>query len=502
MAAIETKELYEITRRTPRSFEGDRLQFVLPDFNRHAWTSELARSTWELRIARILNAWLDVEWLSVAAGIRDCGLLWVYPETLQLLIPKWEAAQLSAIELKFNDYSGNSGRVSAPASVQGMICVVVGTLEKAVQLCEAWQCSDDETIGSLLGYPECCRAFFRQVWIGQRCLDTTWSMAENTSSQTGNGVVRVESGGTPFANILWRWLGVRAVPHLPCRFDCSATIEFAERLLALARNNGYSQEAEWIEEILTWPVEWSALHGIAEIKSPLMKLSTRTDATAGKWVVQWAGTDYPKEGAVGLHFPFRPPKKSRISSLEISTTELRAPVSNDSDQAWRYADNGFRSFTTMEELHQPLLTMAREALAGKSGNVVDLGCGNGILLNKICAGRHDLTPHGIDSNGLALGHARQLQPELAAKFLQGDLFEIESWASGNQRYTLAILMLGRLLEVPTESAMRVLKQLQVSCDQVLVYVYPDWGAHPLAGIAARFGLVLEPSRYQSAAFLK
>jgi 2-polyprenyl-3-methyl-5-hydroxy-6-metoxy-1,4-benzoquinol methylase len=327
-------------------------------------------------------------------------------------------------------------------------------------------------------------------------------MAENTSSQTGNGVVRVAPGGTPFANILWRWLGVRAVPHLPCRFDCAATIEFAECLLALARNNGYSQEAEWIEEILTWPVEWSALHGIAEIKSPLMKLSTRTDATAGKWVVQWAGTDYPKEGAVGLHFPFRPPKKSRISLLEISTTDLRAPVSNDSGEAWRYADNGFTSFTTMEELHQPLLTMAREALAGKSGNVLDLGCGNGILLNKICSGRPDLTPHGIDSNGLALDHARQLQPELPAKFLQGDLFEIESWASGNQRYTLAILMLGRLVEVPTESALRLLNQLQVSCEQVLVYVYPDWGEQRLGGIAARFGLALEPSSYQSAAFLK
>jgi hypothetical protein len=34
----------------------------------------------------------------------------------------------------------------------------------------------------------------------------------------------VEVDGAPQANILWRWMGARAVPRLPCRFDCAATV--------------------------------------------------------------------------------------------------------------------------------------------------------------------------------------------------------------------------------------------------------------------------------------
>ena len=31
-------------------------------------------------------------------------------------------------------------------------------------------------------------------------------------------------------------------------------------------------------EILSWPVEWSVLHGIAEIKTPIFRVISRSDA--------------------------------------------------------------------------------------------------------------------------------------------------------------------------------------------------------------------------------
>jgi hypothetical protein len=79
----------------------------------------------------------------------------------------------------------------------------------------------------------------------------------------------------------------------------------ARRLLALGREIGFSEEMDWLVEILRWPVEWSALHGIAEIKSPVVKIITQTDATARKYVVRHAGDHYPEEGAHGLGFPYR-----------------------------------------------------------------------------------------------------------------------------------------------------------------------------------------------------
>ncbi len=68
---------------------------------------------------------------------------------------------------------------------------------------------------------------------------------------------------------------------------------------------GYEEEMEWLLEILSWPLEWSCLHGIAEIKTPVLKVSTTTDATASKYVVRVQGDRYPAEGSQGLNFPYR-----------------------------------------------------------------------------------------------------------------------------------------------------------------------------------------------------
>jgi hypothetical protein len=117
-------------------------------------------------------------------------------------------------------------------------------------------------------------------------------------------------------------------------------------------------------------------------------------------------------------------------------------------------------------------------------------------------GRSDLKPYGVDSNNLALEHARQLLTHYAGNFVHGDIFDLESWADRTRHYELALLMLGRLQEVPAESAMKLLKHLQVSCSRVLTYVYPDWGEESLEAIARRFGLGLVESDYRSVAFLK
>jgi hypothetical protein len=478
----------------------ERLSFVLPDFNRHSWVSEGARSVWEPRITRIVRAWEDIEWLSVAHGVRDCGLLWISPDALLTLIPKWTDASLSAIRLNVDD--------SPVSGASGLICIVVGSGDRIEQLRGAWAALDDEAVGTLLGYPSCCRSFFRAVWVDERNIDTTWPMAENTSHRHLNGIARIELPEEimPLANILWRWVGVRAVPHLPCRFDCAASIAFGRRLLEVGRNSGYSEEADWIAEILAWPVEWSALHGIAEVKSPLMKIATRTDATPEKWTVHWVGTKYPAEGAVGLRFPFQAPKKPMLTSSPGFKRGLAHGSPAQGSQpatgaAWQYADNGFTSAVVMRELHQPIVDLARRELASVSGNVLDLGCGNGALLATICSGRSDLTMWGVDSNGTSLDHARQLLPQLAENFAQGDLFDFEMWNPSRRRYVLAVIMLGRLLEVPQEKAMQLLRDLQSSCECVLVYAYPDWQQQPLVEMAHSLGLELEDTGYKTAAIL-
>jgi hypothetical protein len=68
---------------------------------------------------------------------------------------------------------------------------------------------------------------------------------------------------------------------------------------------GFGQEMEWLQSILSWPVEWTALHGIAELKTPILKVISNTDATGNKLRIRWKGHAYPPEGEHGTAFPYQ-----------------------------------------------------------------------------------------------------------------------------------------------------------------------------------------------------
>jgi hypothetical protein len=96
--------------------------------------------------------------------------------------------------------------------------------------------------------------------------------------------------------------------------------------MEVGRRAGFQQEMDWMHEILSWPVEWSALHGIAEIKTPVLKVSNNTDATAQKYVVQRPGQAYPAEGSHGLSFPFQVPERLHLTDSRGFKQGLENPL--------------------------------------------------------------------------------------------------------------------------------------------------------------------------------
>ena len=128
-------------------------------------------------------------------------------------------------------------------------------------------------------------------------------------------------------------------------------------------------------------------------------------------------------------------------------------------RAWFYFDNGFSSRVAMDDLHRPIVAAAQQILKATSGNVLDLGCGNGALLAKIIATGASLVPYGVDNRRSSLTHVAEVLPSFSANFLNGDLFDYGVWAK-DRRYTLAILMAGRLVEVGRPRAERLLSALK------------------------------------------
>jgi len=463
---------------------------LLPDFTRVSWVSELARQTWKPRFERIAKAWNEIGWRSVSAGLRAVFLTAVKLEDLPRQTADWCDHGLASLPLAFEGGHEKGYSAGTPALRHGepiWVRVVVGSLADVAEARRACEERNEDALGALLGYPTCCRAFFRRVWIESHCMDTTWAMAVNTVA-SHNPAEPLDVAGPPAANVLWRWVGIRAVPHLPCRCDCRESAAFGQALLKLGREIGFTEEISWMEEILSWPVEWSALHGIAEIKTPILKVSTRTDLAPGKRVVRRQGSGYPAEGARGLVFPFKTPPAPAVTgsaSFRRGMTQSLEGLVQLPQPDWYHRDNGFSQREAMDRAHTPLVSLARTVIS--SNAVLDLGCGNGALLAKICSGLPGCVAYGVDRNEAALAHAKLLLPEFAGNFYTGNLFDVGLWSEG-RRYGLVILMIGRLFEVSDELRTRAIDALRRSADTVLLYKYPGWSPESLTRLIERAGL--------------
>lgn len=281
------------------------LNFSVPYFFRSMWTSDLARNQWEPRIRAIAAAISELQWRTVANDMRQCCIARVLSEQFEAKRHDFERHGLEVIPLSREVRGGPEYQSRVRPYVPGepfQICVALGKHGAARDLAEAVRCESDDEAGTLLGYPGCCISSFLDDFRNSEYSDNTWSMAR--ASVTGLSMLEDEGrtiriDKASLANILLRGMGVRAVFHLPCRFDCSKSIECAEGVIRSGRGEGFRAEMEWLEEILNWPMEWNAMHGIAEIKTAVLKCSTSTAATAKAYRVLVMGTEFPELGAKG-----------------------------------------------------------------------------------------------------------------------------------------------------------------------------------------------------------
>jgi hypothetical protein len=115
--------------------------------------------------------------------------------------------------------------------------------------------------------------------------------------------------GNTMLNPCWSRLGIMSVPYSPISIHCKESISIAANIKSIAKNLLPAEIYNSWYEILSWPVEWTALHGIAELKTPLFKMIYNTDSTGEKYVLQLDSDTYPDDGLNGLLFPYKKPKK-------------------------------------------------------------------------------------------------------------------------------------------------------------------------------------------------
>ena len=397
---------------------------VLPEWTKVAWSSVNEQMWWTTWFNEVQLMWQALERESVVHGLRPAAWTLVSQNDLPSATAWATQHGLSLLPLTTIQNEGayvSSSMAPEPGKPWLYRALLVHPnylpfIAKHKNLIRNNGVGDNDAMGELLGYPKCCREFFQSTW-GAHQVDSTYDQLMATGPD-----------GPSEANMLWRWLYMRAVLHLPCSSTCQATVDIGKKYRNLAIMLGFVEETKVLDQVLNWPVKWSAINGIAEITGPCVKISTRTDWSPEQRVINRQGTYVRPDATL-------------------------------------WTDNGFTGPEAMLSEHKPVIAGMAEHLA-PGANIVDLGCGNGYLLNRLKIRRPDIKIGGVDVKADAITRARG---DLRGTWIAGKIEdEIASFPNANA----VIISPERLLEMKEEDAVKCIEWLN-TIPQVFVYAYDD-----------------------------
>ena len=168
----------------------------------------------------------------------------------------------------------------------------------------------------------------------------------------------------------------------------------------------------------------------------------------------------------------------------------------------RAEGNGFASPVGMATAHEPIKRLAKQVLdGGEALSVLDIGCGNGLLLHAI-ATETGATPFGLELDSRKARYARRLLRRLGGEVETANLFTAQ-WPWPRQVFDLAIVPITSFLEAPDDLVGRLHLHLTTHARKLLVYAYDDDRKRfgNLTSMAHRAGIPLLGSTLQDTASL-
>jgi len=263
-----------------------------PGVSRIIWNSAAAKATWAEAIRRISSAVHAAEIRSVELGQRPCATLTIRHDELtgmSLRHPELVFLPIRNVK-KFDGFSHAHHDIGSGETDYFIHLVVAREFSDAAKFRAAYFAGDNDAQGALLGFPECCRRFFSEVWPAGY-IDPIWQAAMATpGAAVDDGQAIVDAH--PYSNPLLRYIGLRVGFHIPCSFQCAETIAQSETRLDLIDEG----DRKLLEALLSMPMTWDAYHGIAHVKTPLFWLVNTSVPCAERHTVEVKGKYIPREG--------------------------------------------------------------------------------------------------------------------------------------------------------------------------------------------------------------
>lgn len=231
---------------------------------------------WKRRIA-LSQKIVNLETLLVARGMREAATMLIKPAHFSDKIKEFGDRGLYFTPIAwtktFNGFF-HKHIPTTPDDPDG-VCYGVVTRKKhlGIRFREASRDrTDHDLIGALLGYPLCCRTFFKKVW-EEGYIDPIWQQGLNSGgkvTEEREGWYGMEVRGYKECVAFQRYWGVRVSFHLPCSFTCEATRTLAKGWLQAMEEYDFVG-ARAIDEILSLPAIWDAYQGVAVVHTPHFK---------------------------------------------------------------------------------------------------------------------------------------------------------------------------------------------------------------------------------------
>jgi len=246
-------------------------------FVRLVWKSLEDQNKYSDKIRRAASVYSKVEMLTFLKGWRKVITFHMSPDTMDRDLEFLSRHDLVFIPIRRSKmYSGFSHKHITPRPGDPYFIYGVVSRREDMEYARMFkECSvgprvDHETIGKLLGYPECCIDFFTSVW--GKVVDPIYE------------AYGPEAEIHPACNQALRYFGLRMTPHLCCSPKCERTIEMGKRWFRLMKEVDEAG-AKSLLELLSMPFRWDCLKGVAIIDTPIFKGVTNSDLTHKRKVV-------------------------------------------------------------------------------------------------------------------------------------------------------------------------------------------------------------------------
>lgn len=273
---------------------------MLPDFNRVTWVSDELRIKWE-RIITALPEIIDSIWSSkeifdiVPIQIKSISISDLYNYKKRILSNGIFVEHINELPESIVLLFGLKKGVDKTFVIIGLRQNVIGFI-KAIK---------DENYQHIVEYLPKEIFCYWEDYAKHDLIDDMWGRLNKTHDR----IEQFSSFSNNLLNPCWKHMGISSIPYNPASLSCANSIELATVIQSCAKGKLSDELFNSWYEILSWPVEWSALHGIAEIKSPIFKMIYNTDPTGEKYVLQLESDTYPEDGLNGLLFPYKKPRR-------------------------------------------------------------------------------------------------------------------------------------------------------------------------------------------------